>query len=83
MISFKNLKVAYKVLLSCAILILMLVAVVFFSISSMRSVQGSVQDYRQNSVLAVIKMDQMAKNILESQLRMTYYKTIPVMRGII
>jgi len=68
MISFKNLKVAYKVLISCAILIIMLVVAVFFSISAMRSVQAKVKDYRENSVLAVINMDSYAKNILEGRI---------------
>lgn len=65
--SFKNLKVAFKVLLSCAILIILLVVSIFFSISSMRSIQASIKDYRENSVLAVIKMDNIAKNILQGR----------------
>ena len=69
---FNNLKVAYKVLISCVILILLLVAAVFFSINAMRSVKTNVTDYRVNSVLAVIKMDSIAKNILQGRLDIFY-----------
>ncbi|HPS57922.1 MAG TPA: methyl-accepting chemotaxis protein [Spirochaetota bacterium] len=69
---FNNLKVAYKVMISCAILILLLIAAVFFSITAMRSVKSNVTDYRMNSVLAVIKMDSIAKNILQGRLDAFY-----------
>ena len=65
---FNNLKVAYKVLISCTVLILLLVTAIFFSISSMRSVQEKIKDYRENSVLAIIKMDSIAKNILQGRI---------------
>lgn len=65
---FNNLKVAYKVMICCAILILLLVAAIFFSINAMRSVKLNVTDYRVNSVLAVIKMDSIAKNILVARM---------------
>ncbi len=69
---FNNLKVAYKVMISCAILILLLVAAVFFSITAMRSVKSNVTDYRVNSVQPIIKMDSIAKNILQGRLDAFY-----------
>ncbi|HPS87886.1 MAG TPA: methyl-accepting chemotaxis protein, partial [Spirochaetota bacterium] len=67
---FKNLRVAYKILISCSVLILMLVAIVFFSISSMYSIQETVKDYRENEVLPIIKMDGIAKNLLQGRINM-------------
>lgn len=67
---FKNLRVAYKILISCSILIMMLVAIVFFSVSSMRSIESTVKDYRENSVLPIIKMDSIAKNLLQGRINM-------------
>lgn len=67
---FKNLRVAYKILISCSILILMLVAVVFFSVTSMSRIENTVKNYRANSVLPVIKMDSIAKNLLQGRINM-------------
>ncbi|HOP64200.1 MAG TPA: methyl-accepting chemotaxis protein [Spirochaetota bacterium] len=67
---FNNLKVAYKVLISCMVLILLMVAVIFFSMSSMKSAQEAVRDYRENSVLAIINMDSIMKNLLQARINM-------------
>lgn len=65
---FNNLKVAYKVLLSCAVLVILLIAAIFFSITTMRSTQTEVKDYRENNVLAIINMDSIANNILQARI---------------
>jgi len=67
---FKNLGVAYKILISCSVLIVMLIAIVFFSVSSMRSIESTVRDYRENSVLPIIKMDSISKNLLQGRINM-------------
>lgn len=67
---FKNLRIAYKISISCAILILMLVAVVFFSINSMRTIENTVRSYRENGVLPVINMDTLCKNLLMARVNM-------------
>lgn len=67
---FRNLKVAYKILISCSLFIVMLVLAVTFSITSMKSTQASVKDYRENSVLPVIKMDAITKNLLQARINM-------------
>ncbi len=67
---FKNLRVAYKILISCSILILMLIAVVFFSVTSMMKIEHTVKDFTINSVMPVIKMDSIAKNLLQGRINM-------------
>lgn len=67
---FKNLRVAYKILISCSILIMMLVAVVSFSVSSMRNIEHTFRDFIDNSVVPVIKMDSIAKNLLQGRINM-------------
>lgn len=67
---FNNLKVGYKVLLSCMVLILLTVASVFFSMRSMTGTKDTVQDYRDNSVLSVITMDGILKNLLQARINM-------------
>ncbi len=65
---FNDLKVAYKVLINCAMMILLVVAAVFFSINAMSSVKSRVTDFTYNSVVPVIKMDAIDKNILKGRL---------------
>jgi len=48
----------------------MLTAVVVFSIISTKQIENSVKDYRENSVLLVIKMDAVAKNFLQARINM-------------
>ncbi len=67
---FKNMRVAYKILLSCSILILMLIAVVFFSVSSMKSIANEVKNFTKYNVVSVIKMDGIAKNLLQGRITM-------------
>lgn len=77
---FNNLKVAYKVLLSCIVLILLTVAAVFFSVNSMRETKNVVQDYRDNGVLSIITMDSILKNLLQARINM-FSATIAVAEG--
>lgn len=77
---FNNLKVAYKVMISCTILILLLIMAIFFSIVEMRSVKSNVTDYRVNSVLAIVNMDKIAKNILIARID-AFYMERALLRG--
>ncbi len=77
---FNNLKVAYKVMLSCTILILLTVVAIFFSIRSMNNSRDTVQDYRENSVLSIITMDSISKNLLQGRVNM-FAATIAVTEG--
>ncbi len=67
---FKNLKVAYKILISCALFIIMMVIIVGFSITSMNTVEAGVKDYREGSVVPVINMDSISKNFLQGRINM-------------
>lgn len=65
---FNNLKVAYKVMISCAVLILLLVAVVFFSIEEMLSLKNRIREFTTNNVMTVINIDSLSKNILQGRI---------------
>lgn len=65
---FKNLKVAYKILLSCALFIFMMVIIVVFSITAMKTVEAGVKDYRENAVIPVIKMGDLKANLLQAKI---------------
>ncbi|HOP30293.1 MAG TPA: methyl-accepting chemotaxis protein [Spirochaetota bacterium] len=67
---FNNIKVAYKVLICCLLLISLSIIIVFFSVSSMKETKDVVQDYRNNSVLSVITMDGISKNLLQARVNM-------------
>ncbi len=77
---FSNLRVAYKVSISCTVLILLTVAGIFFSISSMNSTKNTVKDYRENSVLAIITMDDISKNFLQARIDM-FAASLALMEG--
>ena len=77
---FNNLKVAYKVLICCFLLISLSVIIVFFSVSSMKETKDVVQDYRNNSVLSVITMDGISKNLLQGRVNM-FAATVAVEKG--
>jgi len=77
---FNNLKVAYKVLICCFLLISLSVIIVFFSVSSMKETKDVVQDYRNNSVLSVITMDGISKNLLQGRVNM-FAATMAVEKG--
>lgn len=64
---FKNLRVAYKILMSCALFIIMIVTIVLFSVNAMNSVQIAVKDYRENNVIPIIKMGDFAKNLVQAR----------------
>ena len=64
---FKNLRVAYKILISCSLFIIMTTIVVIFSITSMNSVKIAVKDYRENSVIPVIKIGVFTKNLVQAK----------------
>lgn len=67
---FKNLKVSYKVTISCLILISLLIIAVFFSITSIRSSKATVIDYRKNGVLSIIQTDVLMKSLLKGRINM-------------
>lgn len=67
---FRNMRVAYKILFCCSILLLMLSVIVAFSIISTNQIKNSVKDYSDNSVTLVIKMDAVAKNFLQARIDM-------------
>lgn len=67
---FRNLKVAYKILISCVVFITMIITIVLFSIRSMGGVNLAVKDYRENYVLPVIKMGEFAKNLIQGRVLM-------------
>jgi methyl-accepting chemotaxis protein len=77
---FNNIKVAYKVLICCLLLILLSVIIVFFSISSMKNTKETVQHYRNNSVLSVITMDGISKNLLQARVNM-FAATVAAEKG--
>ena len=68
---FKNLKVAYKILISCALFIIMMVIIVSFSITSMKTVETGVKEYREWSVLPAIKMGFLSSNLLKARVEIS------------
>lgn len=64
---FKNLRVAYKILISCSVFIVMIAAVVLFSIRSMNSVNVSIKDYRESNVIPVIKIGEFEKKLVSAR----------------
>jgi methyl-accepting chemotaxis protein len=71
---FRNLKVAYKILISCTVFIVMIVTIVLFSVNSMDSVNVAVKDYRENNVVPVIKMGDFEKNLVRARVMMLELK---------
>jgi len=62
---FSNLKVAYKVLLSCLVFILLITAIAFQGITSMRTAAGAFDTFYKDRFIPVRQLNRIMRNLLQ------------------